>query len=253
MRVKSLLDKISRNLTIRINCRLFSSEIAKQHQVYHEGSSPSRCFLRIFRLSYLQAALNVYSMVATMRFLLLSMLLSKGAEERLYKYDVLMAAFDAKRHYDQYITFCTAAFVSFIVYIYYLNYFCLNKRLVDAIWATVQRAKLLYSSGGSGGSQSSVRKLMAPGDEEKKEKSGKKKKSAAQLFFKFEAVTHSLLMITFGKMSWGQKSLKLKQKHSFLAFFIQKNIFKKIVLFFSMFIKLASLFIIYKKVTFFTV
>ncbi len=191
MHVKGLLEKLTRNFTIRINCRLFSSEIAKQQQIYKSGAN--KCFSSIFRLSYLQIALNLYSVGATMRFLLLSLLLAKGAEDRLYQYDVLMAAFDAKRNYDQYITFCTAAFVSFIVYIYYLNYFCLNEALMGAIWATVQRGKVICGGGNSIKGRLTKQKSVTINKG--------KKQCAAQVFFKFEAVIHSLLMILFGKLS----------------------------------------------------
>ncbi len=203
MLAKNLLEKLTRNFTIRINCRLFSSEIAKQHRIYQSGAN--RCLSSIFRLSYLQIALNAYSMVATLRFLLLSLLLAKGAEDRMYSVDVLMAAFDAKRNYDQYITFCTAAFVSFIVYIYYLNYFCLNQALVGAIWATVQKAKIICSSGGSSNSNSnnSFKSRLTKQKSITAEK--RKKWSAVQVFFKFEAVIHSLLMVLFGKLLFSER------------------------------------------------
>ena len=201
MLAKNLLEKLTRNFTIRINCRLFSSEIAKQHRIYQSGAN--RCLSSIFRLSYLQIALNAYSMVATLRFLLLSLLLAKGAEDRMYSVDVLMAAFDARRNYDQYITFCTAAFVSFIVYIYYLNYFCLNEVLVGAIWATVQKAKIICSSNGSSNSNNSFKSRLTKQKSITAEK--RKKWSAVQVFFKFEAVIHSLLMVLFGKLLFSEK------------------------------------------------
>lgn len=192
---KNILEGVKRNFSIKKNFNLFSNEIEKQYRIYKEQTNPSS------RLNVLQLFLTFLSVIASIRFFLLSLLLSNNAEEVLYKYDVLFNALDAKRKYDPYITFCMGVFSFFYFYIYYINYFCLNKRLVEAIWITIQQAKKVVN-----------RKLQ--NRTLSKRKSGKNNSNCIKIFFKYESLINSIMIFLFGK----QKTILFNQNVIFFIY-----------------------------------
>lgn len=178
---KNILEGLKQNnFSFNKNFSFFNNEIEKQYYIYKEKRNP------FSRLSLLQQFLTFVSVTTFFRFLLLSLLLGNNAEERLYKYDVLLSALDARRNYDQYITFCTGVFSSFIFYIYYLNYFCLNEQLIETIWTTIQQAKKATSS-------KLLYKTLLP------VKSGKNNYNCIKVFLKYEPQINSIMMFLFGK------------------------------------------------------
>ncbi len=195
--------------------QLFSREVEKLQRIYRPSPSPENpqpsTFLSTLtrKLSSFQLLLNVYTAGAIVRFLLFSACLRAQIDCKLYRYDLLMDAFNARRTYDQYLAACSAAFGAFVLYIYHLNYFSLNWPLAEELW------RIVVSSNETNmklqkvqQDQQQVVVVTADLDDQEKEveedgKPSKKfksaeKRSGLQLFFKYEAPIHAILLVLFG-------------------------------------------------------
>lgn len=206
-------DKVVGKNSAFSSLQLFSREVEKLQRIYRPLPSPENppqpsTFLSTLtrKLSPFQLLLKVYTAGAIVRFLLFSACLRAQIDCKLYRYDLLMDAFNARRTYDQYLAACSAAFGAFVLYIYHLNYFSLSWPLAEELWRIVVSSKETNMKLQK--VQQDQQQVVADVDdqENKVKEDGKpskkslsaEKRNGLQLFFKYEAPIHAILLVLFG-------------------------------------------------------
>jgi len=150
---------------------LYSNEIENLSNIYLEERAYSK------RLNIYQILFNLFDFLTVIRFLILAFVLHNSDQNyfQIYcsKFELTMCAVKATGGYDIYLALCSVAFAAFINYVYYLNYFRLNSRII----ATIQQIILKH------------KRFL---------KNFNYKINSLSIFFKYEKHVHLVLVILCG-------------------------------------------------------